>query len=67
MNIIAEKSHAFLTEDAESWIINFRDNAETKLISKAKEPEYPLACVLKWGYIPVNLARLDQIAAATAN
>jgi hypothetical protein len=67
MNIIAEKSHAFLTEDVENWIVNFRDTLETKLISKAKDTEFPLACVVKWGYIPVNLPRLDQIAAATAS
>ena len=67
MSIIAEKSHAFLTEDAENWIVNFRDNLERKLVSKAQNPEYPLACVLKWGYSPVNTARLEQIAAtATA-
>lgn len=67
MNVIAERSHAFLTEDAENWIVVFRDTLETKLVSKDKNPEYPLACVLKWGYIPVDAPRLDQIATLTAN
>jgi len=53
---------AFVTEDAEHWIVNYYDGRKPCLHPKKTEPYYPVALVAKWGYKAVDFERIEQMA-----
>ena len=62
---LCENADTFVTEDEKNWIINWYDSRKQPTIRpKRKVPvdPYPLALVLKWGYRPVNVERLNEIS-----
>jgi len=60
---LCENADTFVTEDADNWIVNWFDSRKPpRLHSKKANYVYPLALVLKWGYRPVNVERLNEIS-----
>jgi hypothetical protein len=48
-------------EDGEDWVVI--DGDTTERIKKERKPTYPLSMVIKFDYVPVNIARLKELEA----
>lgn len=59
---IVANSSAFVTEDAENWIVTpFDSDREPMYHAKAMEPNYILALLYKWGFNVVNAERVREL------
>jgi len=53
MKIIATNGETLILDKEKEWVCFFQDRTE-KSFNKKKEPNWYLACISKWGYIPIK-------------
>ena len=61
MLLICKNNITQVFDDGENYRVK-TEGEEDRLISKKDEPQYPLACCLKWNMIPVDIEYLNRLS-----
>jgi hypothetical protein len=64
MRLLARKVNIFIYDDGDNWynLNNCKKPAVETFVPKSRNPFYPLAACLKWGFDPVDVEYLNKLS-----